>query len=228
MARRSCRSRGSCARACSRRTPTISRASFPTFELGRKAGLGLPIADADLTATNALAPAWTLTATAPAASAVARLLLVAVPHRRQAATSNRWRGCCALPRRRDWDSASSTIGTSGLRRCPRSVAPATTVKVEGALMPLTGTGSPVLWSDPVALDVRNRTGEHRQSTGLESGGRAIGRSAARSAALRPLACGARARDAGRRELVRRAESRSALAHRSGARHAASFRNTRKR
>ena len=37
----------------------------PTFELGRKAGLGLPIADTDLTAANALAPAWTLTATAP-------------------------------------------------------------------------------------------------------------------------------------------------------------------
>ena len=37
----------------------------PTFELGRKAGLGLPIADTELTAANALAPAWTLTATAP-------------------------------------------------------------------------------------------------------------------------------------------------------------------
>jgi hypothetical protein len=30
----------------------------PTFELGRKAGLGLPIADTDLVAANALAPAW--------------------------------------------------------------------------------------------------------------------------------------------------------------------------
>ena len=37
----------------------------PTFELGRKAGLGLPIAEADVVAANALAPAWTLTATAP-------------------------------------------------------------------------------------------------------------------------------------------------------------------
>ena len=37
----------------------------PTFELGRKAGLGLPIADTELTGTNALATAWTLTATAP-------------------------------------------------------------------------------------------------------------------------------------------------------------------
>ncbi len=30
----------------------------PAFDLGRKAGLGLPIADADLLAANALAPAW--------------------------------------------------------------------------------------------------------------------------------------------------------------------------
>lgn len=37
----------------------------PTFELGRKAGLGLPIADADLVAANALAPAWTPTQKLP-------------------------------------------------------------------------------------------------------------------------------------------------------------------
>src|SRR5215510_4552604 len=39
--------------------------AVPAFELGRKAGLGLPIADTELTAVNALAPAWTLTATTP-------------------------------------------------------------------------------------------------------------------------------------------------------------------
>ncbi len=33
----------------------------PAFELGRRAGLGLPVTDADLMATNALAPAWSLT-----------------------------------------------------------------------------------------------------------------------------------------------------------------------
>ncbi|MDM0109520.1 hypothetical protein QTH97_31660 [Variovorax sp. J22R24] len=31
----------------------------PAFELGRKAGLGLPVADTELVAANALAPAWT-------------------------------------------------------------------------------------------------------------------------------------------------------------------------
>jgi hypothetical protein len=32
----------------------------PTFELGRRIALGLPVTDADLTAANALAPAWSL------------------------------------------------------------------------------------------------------------------------------------------------------------------------
>ncbi|HEV8333457.1 MAG TPA: hypothetical protein VGQ22_18680 [Steroidobacteraceae bacterium] len=37
----------------------------PTFELGRRAGLGEEIKDTDLTATTALKPAWSLTPTAP-------------------------------------------------------------------------------------------------------------------------------------------------------------------
>jgi hypothetical protein len=37
----------------------------PTFELGRRAGLGEEIKDTELTATNALHPAWSLTPTAP-------------------------------------------------------------------------------------------------------------------------------------------------------------------
>ncbi len=37
----------------------------PTFELGRKAGLGEEIKEADLTAANALKPAWSVTPTAP-------------------------------------------------------------------------------------------------------------------------------------------------------------------
>jgi hypothetical protein len=38
----------------------------PTFELGRRAGLGEDIKDAELTATNALTPAWSFTPTPPA------------------------------------------------------------------------------------------------------------------------------------------------------------------
>ncbi|HEY7640574.1 MAG TPA: hypothetical protein VH814_12695 [Steroidobacteraceae bacterium] len=37
----------------------------PTFDLGRRAGLGEEIKDTELTATNALKPAWSLTPTAP-------------------------------------------------------------------------------------------------------------------------------------------------------------------
>jgi hypothetical protein len=38
----------------------------PTFELGRKAGLGAAISDNEVTAANALAPAWTITRAPPA------------------------------------------------------------------------------------------------------------------------------------------------------------------
>jgi hypothetical protein len=38
----------------------------PTFELGRKTGLGIDIQDADLTSPNALAPAWSFTPSPPA------------------------------------------------------------------------------------------------------------------------------------------------------------------
>ena len=33
----------------------------PTFDVGRRAALGLPVADADVVAANALAPAWSMT-----------------------------------------------------------------------------------------------------------------------------------------------------------------------
>ena len=120
----------------------------PVFELGRKAGLGLPIADADLTAAGALAPAWTITATGPVQAqlpvyyswqfrtgeggdfeSLARQLKIASP--------------AGLGRR------AVVIGQPGFA-FTQPVAPSTTVQVEGALMPLTGTAPPVLWSDPVA------------------------------------------------------------------------------
>ncbi len=138
----------------------------PTFDLGRKAGLGLPIADTDLTATNALAPAWTLTATAPLQvqlpvlyswefhtatagdfESLARLLKIASPQ--------------GLGKR------TVAIGHPGFD--PGPAVPATaTVQVEGALMPLTGTTTPVLWSDAVAApfekalaDIVNQPGQNQ-------------------------------------------------------------------
>jgi hypothetical protein len=120
----------------------------PTFELGRKAGLGLPIADTELTAVNALAPAWTLTATAPVQvqlpvyyswqfrtgvggdfQSLARLLRIASPQ--------------GLGQR------TVVIGEPGFT-LPGTVSKLATMRVEGALMPLSGSSSPVLWSDPVA------------------------------------------------------------------------------
>ena len=108
----------------------------PTFELGRKAGLGLPIADTELTAQNALAPAWTLTATAPTQvqlpvyyswqfrtgeggdfESLAKRLRINVP--------------AGLGQR------TVAIGQPGFD--VPGLDPKTTVKVEGALMPLTGS-----------------------------------------------------------------------------------------
>jgi hypothetical protein len=122
--------------------------AVPAFELGRKAGLGLPIADTELTAQNALAPAWTLTATAPTQvtlpvfyswrfrtgeggdfATLARRLRINVP--------------AGLGQR------SVAIGHPGFP--VPGLAPATTVQVEGALMPLRTTGNaPVVWADPIA------------------------------------------------------------------------------
>ena len=120
----------------------------PTFELGRKAGLGLPIGDADVVAANALAPAWTLTAAAPLQvqlpvyyswefrtgeggdfASLARLLRIASPP--------------GLGQR------AVVIGEPGFP-FTEPVSPSTTVEVEGALLPLTGTPPPVRWSDQVA------------------------------------------------------------------------------
>ncbi len=119
----------------------------PTFDLGRKAGLGMTIADTELTAVNACAPAWTLTATAPTQvqlpvyyswqfrtgeggdfDSLARRLTINVP--------------AGLGQR------TVAIGRPGF--AVSGLDPQTTVKVEGALMPLTGATAPVVWSDPVA------------------------------------------------------------------------------
>jgi hypothetical protein len=119
----------------------------PTFDLGRKAGLGLPIADTDLTATNALAPAWTLTAAAP--TQVQLPVYYSWQFRTGAA------GDFESLARRLKRSIPQGLGQRAVDiRHPGFELPATfpavaTVELEGALMPTTGTG-PVLWSDTVA------------------------------------------------------------------------------
>ena len=121
----------------------------PTFELGRKAGLGLPIADTELTGTNALATG--MDADRHRADAGRQLPVyyswqfrtgeggdfevagAPVENQRPDGTGPANRG----------DRQARFQGTEGLD-------PKTTVKVEGALMPLTGNSAPVVWSDPAA------------------------------------------------------------------------------
>ena len=174
---------------------------------------------------NALAPAWTLTATAPTQvqlpvyyswqfrtgeggdfESLARRLRINVP--------------AGLGQR------TVAIGQPGF--AVPGLDPKTTVKVEGALMPLNGSTRPGCLVRSGRAGLRARPRGHRQSARAQPGDRAVCGSAARAAALRPLACGARDGHAWRRELAGLAEPRSPLALGGGARHARSFRSTRKR
>ena len=141
----------------------------PTFELGRKAGLGLPIADADLTAQSALAPAWTLTAIAPTQVQ----LPVYYSWEFRAGPEGDFESLA----RRLKNSVPQGLGqrTVDIRHpgfaLPDTVPAQATVKVEGALTPLAGSPDPVLWSDAVApsfetalADIVNQPGLSEVST----------------------------------------------------------------
>ncbi len=136
-----------CPRALAPNTDYIA-CVVPTFELGRKAGLGLPIADRDLTATNALAPAWTLTAAAP--TQVLLPVYYSWEFRTSAAGDFE-----SLAKRLTIGSPDGLgnhkvdIGHPGFVWTPPS-PDQTTVQMEGALAPLTGGTGPVLWKDPAA------------------------------------------------------------------------------
>jgi hypothetical protein len=119
----------------------------PAFELGRKAGLGLPIADTDLTAANALAPAWTIGTTTP--------VQVQLP------VYYSWQFRTAAAG--DFESLAERLritSPSGLGLRPIDIGhpgfaapgvPQTaTTNMEGALMPLTTTAGTALWTDAVA------------------------------------------------------------------------------
>jgi hypothetical protein len=125
----------------------------PTFELGRKAGLGLPIADADLTAANALAPAWTVTPVSPPptlqlpvyytwqfhsgpggdfAALAGKLTHVIPDGLGQRTVDIRRPGF-------DWPADASTQPGANV-----------TMQLEGALQSLSTSAPPVLWSDASA------------------------------------------------------------------------------
>ena len=129
----------------------------PTFELGRKAGLGLPIAEADLNAANALAPAWSVAPVSPPPTvqlpvyyswqfhtgpggdfaALASKLTHVVPEGLGQRTVD------ILHPGFDWPADLPA-------RLPTDPPPTVTVQVEGALQPLTATPAPVLWADAAA------------------------------------------------------------------------------
>jgi hypothetical protein len=119
----------------------------PTFELGRRAGLGLPVSDQDLDpASGVLAPAWSL---APAPAEV----LLPVYYRWEFRTGQQG----------DFESLARRLRTGvpaglGTRRIDISrpgfpASGATTVELEGALLPIPPAGSPPP-ADPVPPSFR--------------------------------------------------------------------------
>src|SRR5262245_13469134 len=119
----------------------------PTFALGVKAGLGQAIADTELTATNAMAAAWTLTATAPTQVQ----LPVYYSWQFRTGEGGDFASLARNLKIRVTDGLGQrtvAIGRPGFN--VPGLDPRTTVQVEGALMPLGGNTPPVVWSDPAA------------------------------------------------------------------------------
>jgi hypothetical protein len=108
----------------------------PTFDLGRKAGLGLPIPDTDLTAASALAPAWSF---APAAPAQVQL---PVYYYWEFRTGQR--GDFESLARRLTPTVPEGLGTRPIDIShPGFAAPgAATADLEGALLPIITAGPP--------------------------------------------------------------------------------------
>ncbi len=123
----------------------------PTFELGRKAGLGLPILDTDLTAVDALAPAWSFAPAAPA-----QVLLPVYYH---------WE--FRTGQSGNFESLARRLTTTvpeGLGKRPIDISRpgfplsgGTTVDLEGALLPIAPAVNPppAPWPDPIAPKFEN-------------------------------------------------------------------------
>lgn len=108
----------------------------PTFELGRKAGLGLPVLEADLTAAGALAPAWS---SAPASPPHVQL---PVYYHWEFHTGQR--GDFESLARRLTPSVPEGLGTRPIDISQPGFAAsgATVVDMEGALLPVPPAGGP--------------------------------------------------------------------------------------
>ena len=121
----------------------------PTFELGRKAGLGATIADADTTAANALATAWSMKPAAPAQ------VTLPVYHQWRFRTgpggdfASLARALKPQPVPDDLGLRPIDISAPGFA-VAGGILSATTLQLEGALQPLTATDAPPAW--PSGLD----------------------------------------------------------------------------
>ncbi|MEJ8823736.1 hypothetical protein WKW80_17120 [Variovorax humicola] len=119
----------------------------PTFELGRKAGLGLPITDAELVAANALAPAWAATTRLP--------LQLPVYHHWEFRTGEGGdfeslvRQLKARPAPADLGRRPMDISQPGFELPPDFPHP-TTLGLEGALQPADTPDAPAPWAEETA------------------------------------------------------------------------------
>ena len=160
----------------------------PTFELGRKAGLGEEIKDSELTAANGLKPAWSFTPTPPTS--------VRLP------VYHHWR--FRTGEGGDFESLVRLLravpAPDGLGKRPMDISepgfalPATfpddaQLSLEGALRPLENRDVRAV-ARRRAGAVPDRAGEDHQRAGRSADHRSGFRSAARAAAVRPVACGA--------------------------------------
>jgi hypothetical protein len=116
----------------------------PTFELGRKAGLGIAISDNEVTAANALAPAWSMKPTAPAQ------VTLPIYHQWRFRTGSGGdfeslvRQLHPQPAPAELGHRPIDIGRPGFL-LPSSVASGTTLELEGALKPMDAEDAPPAW-----------------------------------------------------------------------------------
>ena len=217
--RRSCRSRGSCARGILPPNTDYLACVVPTFELGRKAGLGLADCRRRSHRGECARAGVDAHRDGAGAGAIARLLLVGIPHWRR----RRFRIARASA---DASRRHSGLGTAHGRHRPAGVHAArhgvacTTVQMEGALMPLGGSAAAGAVVRSGRASLRSIAGEHRQRARPQPDHRT--RRRIRSLRRRSTAAGmrvARVVTPGAGELAGPAEPRSALANGGRARHA---------
>jgi hypothetical protein len=128
----------------------------PTFELGRRAGLGVPVEDGDLTADRALAAAWSTNGQSP--------VLLPVYYSWEFATgaTGDFESLVRQLRPRPVPAAFGTrqidISRPGFA-LPAELPAATTLAVEGALQAIDTPDSPAPWADEVAVPFQTTLAE---------------------------------------------------------------------